>query len=137
MSSEPVQEDIGIVVEMTGRIARVELERGGGCKGCSMRGMCFSKGKPAVFELATDLDLAPGDRVSIVISPRARILSSLLIFLMPVLFLFLGFVLASRFMAELPSIGVAFCFMAVSFLIVRLIDRKMGNHLEIRLGEKL
>lgn len=137
MSGEIESSEIGIVTKVNGQRVTVELERGGGCKSCSMRGMCFSKGKPAVFELETSLELAPGDRVSIEVSPRARIMSSLLIFLMPVIFLFIGYIVAAEYLIELASIGVGFLAMALSFLIVRIVDKRVGNHLDIRLGAKI
>ena len=137
METELHQEDIGTVVSMNGRIATVELKRSGGCKDCTMRGMCFSKNTDSVFELETNLQLVPGDRVQIEISPRTRIVSSLLIFIVPVLFLFGGFILASVWLQELPSILLSFAAMASSFLLVRLIDRKFGKHLDIRIGAKV
>ncbi len=137
MSSEVESTDIGIVTAVNGRKVTVELERGGGCKSCAMQGMCFSKGKPAVFELETDLILVPGDRVTIEVSPRTRIISSLLIFLMPVVFLFIGYMVAAKFLTELASIGIGFLAMAGSFMIVRIVDKRMGNHLDIRLGAKV
>lgn len=137
METEVHQEDVGTVVSMDGRIATVELKRSGGCKNCSMRGMCFSKNTDSVFELETDLQLRPGDRVQIEISPRTRIMSSVLIFLVPVLFLFAGFISARHWLPELPSILISFAAMAFSFYLVRLIDRRVGRHLDIRLGAKV
>ncbi len=131
---EEVKEDTGIVVAVVDGVYRVELERGGGCKSCTMRGMCFAKSTPAVFELKSDLALKVGDRVQLVVAPGDRILSSLLIFLMPVVFLFAGFLIASSFLAELPSIGVAFGAMGSSFLILRLIDRRIGDKLKVQIG---
>lgn len=137
MEAEVHQEDVGTVVRMNGRIATVELKRSGGCKGCSMRGMCFSKNTDSVFELETDLALEPGDKVQIEISARTRIMSSVLIFLVPVFFLFAAFILASRWLTELPSILISFGAMALSFLIIRLIDRRIGQYLDIRIGDKV
>ncbi len=130
-------EDIGKVVAVNGNKIKIEIERGGGCKSCAMRGMCFSKNSPAVFELESELELAEGDKVRLDIAPATRILGSITIFLIPVIFLFLGFLIASQWLSELASIGVSFASMAASFLIVRLIDKLFGKQLDIRIGEKL
>ena len=130
-------EDIGKVVAVNGSKIKIEIERGGGCKSCAMRGMCFAKNSPAVFELESDLALAEGDKVSLEIAPATRILGSITIFLVPVIFLFLGFIIASQWLGELASIGVSFASMAASFLIVRWVDRRFGKQLDIRIGEKL
>ncbi|HRY83909.1 MAG TPA: SoxR reducing system RseC family protein [Candidatus Cloacimonadota bacterium] len=137
MEPEVLQEDVGTVVRMEGRMATVELKRSGGCKSCSMRGICFSKNTDSVFELPTDLALEPGDKVRIEISARTRIMSSVLIFLVPIFFLFAAFILASHWLQELPAILISFGAMALSFLLVRVVDRRIGQSLDIRIGDKL
>ncbi|HOH47728.1 MAG TPA: SoxR reducing system RseC family protein [Candidatus Cloacimonadota bacterium] len=128
------REDTGTVVAVLDGAYRIELIRGGGCKSCTMRGMCFAKSTPAVFELKSELPLKVGDRVQLVVAPGDRILSSVLIFLMPIVFLFAGFLIASRFLAELPSIIIAFTAMGSSFLILRLVDRRIGDKLKVQIG---
>ncbi len=130
-------EDVGTVVAAKGKKVRVELVRGAGCKSCAMRGMCFGRNTPAIFDLESDLDLVPGDRVQLEISPSTRVLSSLLVFGLPMLCLFASFLIANRWLAELPSIGIAFAGTALSFLIMRQIDKRFGNRLQVRIGRKI
>ncbi|HNQ43739.1 MAG TPA: SoxR reducing system RseC family protein, partial [Candidatus Cloacimonadota bacterium] len=78
-------QDQGIVTAVAGSLVTVEIQRGGGCKSCSMRGFCFSKSTPAVFHLESDLPLQIGDTVELDISPTGRVLASVLIFGIPVL----------------------------------------------------
>ena len=99
--------------------------------------MCFAKNTPAIFELYTDIPLQKGDRVLLEIAPGSRILSFLLIFIMPVLFLFGAYGLGSIWLSELPSIGLGFVGMIVSFGIMRMIDKKIGGKLKIRIGAKI
>ncbi len=131
------QQDVGTVVYVKGRNVSVEVVRGGGCKSCSMRGMCFGNNTPAVFDLVTDMELKEGDRVALEISPGIRVLSSLLVFAVPLAFLFGGFLLANVWLQELPSIGIAFAITALSFLLIRLIDKKLGGQLQVRIERKL
>jgi len=135
--SEELPEDVGTVIEVRGSRVKVEVTRGGGCKSCSMQGMCFAKSTPAVFEIDTDLQLQEGDLVQLNIAPGNRVLSAILVFLLPLTFLFLGYWLASRSLAELPSILIAFVAMALSFYIVRLLDRKIGGKMQVSIGRKL
>lgn len=136
MNSEEIQ-DSGVVTTVDGNYVTVELQRGGGCKSCSMRGFCFSKSSPAVFKIQTELELKIGDRVELMVSAKGRVLASLLIFIVPVFFLFMGFGLASLFVGELSSILFAFAAMALSFFIVRMCDKIWGDKLKIEIARKL
>jgi sigma-E factor negative regulatory protein RseC len=137
MHHEEMVEDSGIVTAVNGKQVTVEIERGGGCKSCSMRGFCISKNTPSEFELTSELLLKTGDRVQLEISPGGRALASLLVFGVPLAFLFAGFLIASLWLNELISIFFGFGAMAIGFLLVRLIDRKCSNRLNIRIARKL
>ncbi|MDZ4182425.1 MAG: SoxR reducing system RseC family protein [Candidatus Cloacimonadaceae bacterium] len=134
---EPHIEDSGTVVSVQGNHVRVEVARGAGCKSCSMRGFCFSQNKPSVFDLETELDLSPGDKVELEISPGGRVVSALLIFAVPIVFLFAGFLISSQWLAELPSIGIAFLAMALSFIIIRYCDRNIAGSIKVQIGRKI
>ena len=127
-------EDLGKVIWVRGNQARVEIQRGGGCRSCAMRGFCFKKGEPAVFDVQTDLPVKEGDLVSLEIAPSARVGSALLIFGLPLVMMFLGFLLARPYFNELISVGVAFGAMALSFAVVGLIDKKYGKRLSVNVG---
>ncbi len=137
MMEDTVFEDVGTVVAVSGGKVEVELVRGGGCQHCSARGMCFAKNTPAVFHLTTDLDLKIGDRVQLDIAPGSRVLSAVLIFAVPLIFLFLGYIVANRYLVELPSIGVAFAATALSFILIRALDKKIGGKLQVGIGRKI
>ncbi len=135
--SEAQQTDVGTVVSVESGRVRVEVVRGGGCKTCSMRGMCFGRNIPAVFDLESDLDLQVGDRVELDIAPSTRVLSALLVFALPLACLFAGFIVARQWLNELPAIGIAFAATALSFIIIKGIDRSIGEKLQVRIGRKL
>ncbi|MDZ4121687.1 MAG: SoxR reducing system RseC family protein [Candidatus Cloacimonadaceae bacterium] len=131
------QEDVGVVTEILPGAVKVEIQRGAGCKSCAMQGFCFSKNTPALFVLQTDLTLQVGDRVQMEISAQDRVLASLLIFVLPVVLLFLGFILARPFFPEVYAAITGFIFMGLSFLIIRYIDKKMGSKQSCRITAKL
>ncbi|GAB1468871.1 hypothetical protein MASR2M64_16320 [Candidatus Cloacimonadota bacterium] len=134
--TEEVIEDSGLVTAINGKIATVQIERGAGCKSCSMHGFCM-KNVPTEFDLATEIVLKPGDRVLLDLSPSGRILVSLLIFGLPLVFLFGGFIVASQWISEILSILVGFSALAFSFLLIRIIDSKFGKKMDIRIARKL
>jgi positive regulator of sigma E activity len=129
--------DTGIVTKIQGSLVSVEVQRGGGCKSCAMRGFCFSKSTPAVFQLESDLSLKVGDRVELEISPRGRVMASMLIFGMPVLALFAGFVIANVWLNELASIFLAFTAMALSFFILRFCDQNLSAKIKVEIARKI
>ena len=130
-------QDIGVVTGLNGAIVTVEIQRGGGCQSCVMRGFCFSKNTPAKFILTSTMPLQIGDKVALDISPSGRVLASLLIFGVPLLFLFAGYILASTWMSELSSIFVAFAATALSFVLIRMCDARWGKKLKIEIARKL
>lgn len=135
--SESSGEDRGLVSGVNGRQITVELIRGGGCKSCSMQGLCFRKSTPAVFHLLSDLPLQVGDSVQLEISPAGRTLASLLIFGLPLLMLFAGFLIASLWLVEPAAVACGFGCMALSMFLLRWLDKKIGSKLEIRIAGKL
>lgn len=129
--------DSGIVTAVSGNQISVEVQRGGGCKSCAMRGMCLSQSTPAVFHLSSEIPLEVGDKVQLEFSPNGRVLASLLIFGLPVAFLFIGFIIASLWFTELISIILAFMAMALSFLLLRFCDRNLGSKISVEIARKL
>ncbi len=134
---EEIIEDSGIVKKVEGNIVTVEIERSIGCNSCKMQGLCFKKREPTEFEIVTHIPLQVNDRVQLDISPLGRTMVSLLIFGVPLLFLFSGFLIASIWLTEIVSILIGFIAMALSFKIIRFIDKKYGKQLKIRIERKL
>ncbi len=134
---EEIIEDSGIVKKVEGNIVTVEIERSIGCNSCKMQGLCFKKREPTEFEIVTHIPLQVNDRVQLDISPLGRTMVSLLIFGVPLLFLFSGFLIAAMWLTEIVSILIGFIAMALSFKIIRFIDKKYGKKLKIRIERKL
>ena len=128
-------EDLGTVIEVEGEKIRVEVVRSANCKTCSMQSFCFGLNKPAVFEVESELELKPGDKVELEIAPASRIISSLLIFGLPILCLFLGYFIGNIWLEELPSICIALAATAFSYIILKIIDRKLEKRYRFVLEE--
>lgn len=134
--NETVIEDSGIVKAINGNKITVEIERGGGCKSCSMHGFCM-KNVMDEMELSTELPLQVGDRVQLEVSASGRALASLMIFGLPLAFLFAGFLISSIWLSEIVSIGIGFTALAISFLIIRALDKSLGAKLDIQIAGKI
>lgn len=136
MSEHPenLNPDLGKVIAINGSIYKVQILRGDSCGSCSMRGFCFKKDEPSVFDIHSDLQLKVGDIVSLEIAAGARIASALLIFGLPLALLLLTFILSKAFFIEIVSIGLAFAAMAISFFIIGWMDKKYGKRLKIEIG---
>jgi positive regulator of sigma E activity len=87
--------------------------------------------------LKSDLELAVGDTVELDIAPGSRVFSALVVFGTPMLMMFAGFIVAQIWLTEIGAIGVAFVATAIGFLLIRLIDRKTGDKLQVSIGRKL
>ncbi len=137
MSNEENREDLGTVKEVIGETVRVEVIRGSGCKSCSLHGFCFTESTPAVFHLESKLELQAGDLVRLDIAPKHRVLSSFLVFMMPIVFLFAGYAIASLFLSELVSAIIGFAALGLSFLPMRVVDKRLGKALSVHIAEKV
>ena len=134
---EALQEDVGIVTAISGKMVTVEIMRSGGCKSCSMQGFCFKKNEPVSFSIPSELELEVNDQVQLEISPEGRVLASLLVFGVPMAALFLGYLLFSLWLSELGAILVSFGTMALSILLVKWLDKKLGGNLKVTISRKL
>jgi positive regulator of sigma E activity len=134
--TEEIIEDSGIVKEVRNNSVVVEIERGGGCKSCSMHGFCM-KNVTSEIQIQTDLPLEPGDKVQLDISAVGRVWASLLIFGLPLAMLFMGFLVANIWLSELISILLGFTCMGLGFVIVRCLDGGFAKKLNIRIARKI
>lgn len=128
--------DIGIVKATNGNMLTIEIARGGGCKSCAMNGLCGTGNTPIVLHLESMEHYMVGDRLIMEVAPSTRIMSAVIIFLFPLLLLFVTFIIASRYFVELYSVLFALGSMIIAFMIVRLIDKKVAKAVNFRIGGK-
>jgi positive regulator of sigma E activity len=129
-------EDIGTVSSVDGTRIKVEINKSGGCKSCGMRGLCGNTMTPIVLFFETDGSYKTGDRVKVSVSSRIRILSSLLIFAFPLIALFGFYLIFRNFAAESMAALAGFGGLVAAFLIVKLIDKRIGKHINFVLEGK-
>lgn len=134
MSEDRQNTDLGKVIAVSGSTYQVELIRGEACGACSLKGLCFKKDEPTVFELESELSLKVGDVVSLEVSPAGRVASALLIFGLPLVLLFVVFLLVRPYFSEIISILLSFAATAFSFVIIGWVDKRFGNRIKVEIG---
>lgn len=128
--------DIGIVTAVAGSRITVEIEKGGGCKTCGMKNLCGVSNTNLVLHFDTNDKYNVGDKVVVSVGTGIRVFSALIVFGLPLTILFLTFMAARLLFNELVSVGMAFAGFALSFLIIKLIDKRIANHIEFQLEGK-
>jgi len=94
-----------------------------------MSGVCGGGNKNKYFTLETDLPVKVGDQVILKIHGGSEVISSLVLFLLPIVFMILGFVLG-RFVfgfTEGIAVLISILGLGISFFVVRLIDHFYGK----------
>lgn len=135
MSAEH-ETDIGTVIAIEGRQITVEICKSGGCKSCGLKGLCGSGKTSLLLNFETDDNYQIGDKVLVSVSAGVRVLSSLLVFIFPILALFGFFLVGKLLVSELTAILIGFGGMAIAFLIVKLLDKLIAKKINFELGGK-
>jgi positive regulator of sigma E activity len=89
-------EEQGIVIAKQNDSVLVKVEGGGGCQSCHCKGFCAAMGDGSVQIMAENrLEAQVGDMVTVMLGEGKRIAGSALIFLTPLLGMFVGLFLGS------------------------------------------
>lgn len=132
-------EDVAQVVEVsTGRV-KVNMLKPENCEGCAAHGFCTAGDKTSELWISTDLLLNVGDHVRVFISPALRVVSSIIIFLLPVILMLVFYLLAKYLFhtSENLSILISVLSLGVSGLIIWQLDRKWGKQVHYEIIEKI
>jgi len=128
--------DIGVVISAREGHITVKVDKSGGCKSCSMNALCGSGSKAFTLEFDTKDTFAAGDKVQVMIAPGSRILSSLIVFGLPILGLVAGYLIARNWLSEPVSVVLGFGGLVMMFLFIKLLDKRMANRIQYTLGGK-
>jgi sigma-E factor negative regulatory protein RseC len=93
-------EEIATVVSQDARYVWLTIERSAGCGACQQQSTCMPHAATQVLSkkalpIATALPLNTGDQVLIAIEERALVMASLIVYILPLLALFIGAGMAS------------------------------------------
>jgi len=113
----------GVIVSVEGDRARVRVSSGSECMGCPSRSHCHGGGSgPREITAINDCGAKVSDTVIFEAEAGKMILSSALIWILPLVSMFVGYYVASRFAGGLWPIGAAFLFLALSYGVLRILD---------------
>lgn len=130
-------EEEGIIVNVIDGRAIVKAQRSGMCGSCSASKSCHMEGeKDMMIEARNPVEAKVGQRVKIALASRSILYASIVIYLIPLMSLFIG-ALAGRWVAiglnyainqEISEATVGIIFLVASFLILRMYFKKIeGN----------
>jgi len=101
-----------------------------------MKSLCGSNQTSSILHFQTDESYQIGDKVKVSISSKVRIISALLVFGLPLISMFGFYLAAIDYLAESYAIILGFLGLIVSFFVIRMIDKKIGNKINFELGGK-
>lgn len=138
-NSEIIHEDIATVKATDNNCIYVELENHDSCNSCAISGMCNANKKDKRIKIPTEDKYLIGDKIKIRIEPKLRILSSLILFLFPILSMIIFYLIGSLLLSlnEDLSIIVSLVGLLLSGIIIYLIDKKLAAKLNFKIIEKI
>ncbi|MDP8231709.1 MAG: SoxR reducing system RseC family protein [Candidatus Zophobacter franzmannii] len=137
MSNEN-SESVGIVLSINNDIAEVEVIAGGGCSTCSMSLVCGSTKKKIKYSARAPFKVKVHDKVSLTLVEGSKVLSALIIFLIPVLFLIFGYIIGTKFgLNEGFSVLVSLGFFGISLIPVKILDNVYGKKINYEITKIL
>ena len=129
-------EELGVVVEVKEDGAVVRMMRAGSCEGCSAGGSCKAVSGDRLLIASNPVGAKPGQHVEIKIEGGAFLKASFLVYMVPIIFLFIGAALGGNFGPRIyGGMSVDYwqalagaAFLALSIVAVRLYDKKVKNN---------
>ena len=114
----------GKIIRILNGKAIVEMETNEGCHTCGAKESCCSivgnRKRQIEIPLANNRDkLKEGDQIALSFQPRARLLSAFLVFMLPIIFLIVGYFIGlNLFHTESKAILIGFVGLVISFFII-------------------
>lgn len=134
-------EEEGIIVDVIDGKAVVKTQRSGMCSECSAVKSCHMEGeKDMMVEARNPVGAKIGQRVKISLASRSIIYASIIIYLVPLIFLFMG-ALAGRWIAlylnysareEFFEVTIGTMSLVASFLILKVYNKKIEESSNFR-----
>ncbi|MCD6308682.1 MAG: SoxR reducing system RseC family protein [Candidatus Latescibacteria bacterium] len=114
---------MGIVVDVAGAKAKVRVNAGAECMGCPSKSFCHgSEMKLRDIMVMNDPGAHVSDRVVFESEPGKVLFLAVVIWIVPILSMIAGYVIADRFVSGFWPIAGAFVFLACSFVALKLVD---------------
>ncbi len=134
--------EVGKVVEVLDGKAIVELRQTAACAGCRAVHACFmGYGTMRRATVCDPLGVRMGDRVEVTLQPNALVKASFIVYILPLIALFVGLFLGRHLRsvfewplsADVAGILVGFGFLSLAFLFIRLLGPRLERSGDYRL----
>ena len=118
----------GVVVSRDGNKAKVEVTTSTECMGCPAKAHCHPETiKNREIVVINDYGAGVSNHVVFEADPGSVIISSVLIWIVPILAMIVGYKVGQLFSSGFLPIAAAFLFLVMTFGLLRLIDRKLSG----------
>ncbi len=118
----------GVVVSIGGNKASIQVSGAPECRGCPSQGHCHSgTTKPRTITVINDCGAKVHDCIVFDAEAHRVILSAFLLWIVPVLAMFVGYVVGQRFAGGLIPIATAFAFLALAFGVLKIINQTLAG----------
>ncbi len=134
-------EEEGIIVDLVDGRAVVKAHRSGMCNSCSASRSCHSEDeKDMIIEVRNPVNAKVGQRVKIALSSGSVMYASIIIYLVPLISLFIG-AITGKWVAigvnntinqELSEVAFAIVFLIISFFIIRACNKRVEENPDFR-----
>ena len=118
----------GVVTSLYGNKAHVQVTRDNECMGCVSKSGCgMGEQKDRKIVVINDRGARVSDSVIFEADPMKVILSSVLIWIVPLLAMMVGYVVVKKFSGGFFPIGASLLFLAAAFGGLKLMDEKLAG----------
>ena len=126
----------GLIKEQKSNMVLVESEANAACSSCAAKSRCISEaeGQKRYLWIDNTIGAKPGDHVVFEIEGKSVVFSSVLLYLIPAVFLIAGLILGSKYSRildmekDMSSAVWGFCGLALSFLFVKIVSDLIKKH---------
>ncbi|MCM1035266.1 MAG: SoxR reducing system RseC family protein [Paludibacter sp.] len=131
--SQDIQHE-GVVVSVSGDVARVRIRQTSACSACHAHGTCMaSESTEKIIDCQSDSLLKSGDRVMVTVSRRLGMSAVLLSFVLPFVILFVMLLLLNRYLDSEGMAGtLALCSLLPYYLLLALLRKRMQHRFSFR-----
>ena len=118
----------GLITSVQGTRARVKISTGAECGGCVARDHCHGGGsQEREITVINTYGAEPGDFVMFEAQPSRVALSALLVWIVPVLAMIVGYMIAERLSGGFIPILMAFVFLVLAFAVLKVVDNAVSG----------
>lgn len=121
-------EGTGIITSVRGARAKLRISTGAECAGCAAKSHCHgAEPRQREITVINTYGAQVGDHVVFEARPSRVALSALLVWILPILSMIVGYLIAERLAGGFIPILMAFVFLAVAFAVLKVIDNAVSG----------